>query len=183
MKGIDLRVIIPPLIRRTSCAWTAAVAAGGGRCSVCACSFMCFNSIDRWPVLTRCPAICSRQAALNPTRNRISSAHSASVPPSHAVIFYCSRASFRWESNWILANSVTFVCPLLKKRKKKGKCCTARSLAFNALLTVLASLTRGFSRSESCTGLKTLCYIIRRAAVDVFKLECRFKGAFWCFYG
>lgn len=52
MNGIDLGMIIPRLIRHTSCAWTAAVAASRGRCSVCVCSFMCLTvlTVDLfWP--------------------------------------------------------------------------------------------------------------------------------------
>lgn len=139
-----------------------------------------FNSVDRWPVLTRCPVIYSGQAALNPTRNIMNSVNSAFLSPLMPLFFYFSRASFCWESNWILANSFVFVCPLLKKKRKNAVLHAAWHGTQS--LTVLASLTRGFSRSESCTGLKTPCYIITGAAVDAFKLECRFKGAYWCFY-
>lgn len=53
-----------------------------------------FNSVDRWPVLTRCPVIYSGQAALNPTRNIMNSVNSAFFSPLMPLFFLLQSCIF-----------------------------------------------------------------------------------------
>lgn len=119
MNGIDLGMIIPRLIRHKSCAWPAAVVASGRRCSVCLSSCV-LQHIDRWPVLTRCPLICSGQAALNPMSKYTKLREFSHFPPLVSChYFYCSPVvHLSAESNGILANSFIFVCALLREKEK-----------------------------------------------------------------